>query len=268
MGRTKPATEINRIDIGDNSITTPLEISNVLNYHFTHIGPRLAGNIPETSVSFEDYITPSVSSFTLNEISCDVVHRLVSSLQINKATGLDGISARLLKEACPKIVPSLTHIINLSIRSGCFPEEWKISKVLPLYKEDIKSYPNNYRPVSILPVVSKIIEKLIFKQLYEYLTDNNLLTVSQHGFRPMHSTLTALLEVTNNWYLNIDDGLLNSVLFLDLKKAFDTVDHSILLKKTATLWPRFTYSSVVQIIPVKSLSEYSCKWNFIRLSSR
>ena len=93
MGRTQPATEINRIDIGDNSITTPLEISNVLNYHFTHIGPRLAGSIPETSVSFEDYITPSVSSFTLNEISCDVVHRLVSSLQINKATGLDGISA-------------------------------------------------------------------------------------------------------------------------------------------------------------------------------
>ena len=159
------------------------------------------------------------------------VHRLVSSLRINKATGLDGISARLLKEACPKIVPSLTHIINLSIRSGCFPEEWKISKVLPLYKEDIKSDPNNYRPISILPVVSKIIGKVIFKQLYEYLTDNNLLAVSQHGFRPMHSTLTALLEVTNNWYLNIDDGLLNSVLFLDLNKAFDTIDHSILLKK-------------------------------------
>ena len=84
---------------------------------------------------------------------------------------------------------------------------------------------------SQLPVVSEIIEKVIFKQLYEYLTDSNLLAVSQNGFRPMHSTLTALLEVTNNWYLDIDDGLLNSVLFLDLKKAFDTVDRSILLKK-------------------------------------
>ena len=97
--RTQPATEINRIDIVDNSITTPLEISNVLNHHFTHIGPRLAGNIPETSVSFQDYITPSVPSFTLNEISCDVVHCSVSSLRIDKATGLDGISSRLLKEA-------------------------------------------------------------------------------------------------------------------------------------------------------------------------
>ena len=179
LGRTQPATEINRIDIGDNSITTPLEISNVLNYQFTHIGPRLAGNIPETS----------------------------------------------------EIVPSLNHIINLSIRSGCFPEDWKISKVLPLYKENIKSDPNNYRPISILPVVSKVLEKVMFKQRYECLTDNNLLAVSQYGFRPKHSTLTALLVVTNTWYLNIDDGLLNSVLFLDLKKAFGTVDHSILLKK-------------------------------------
>ena len=174
---------------------------------------------------------PSDSSFTLNQTHCGVVYRLVSALRVDKATGLDGISAMLLKETCPEIVPFLTHIMNLSIRFGYFTDEWKISKVLPSYKEDIKSDPNNYRPVSILPVVSKIIEKVIFKQLYEYLTQNNLLAGSQHGFRLMHSTLTALHEATNNWYLNIDDGLINSVLFLDLKKAFDTVDHSIVLKK-------------------------------------
>ena len=98
-----------------NSSTTPLEISNALNYHFTHIGPRLADNIPKTSVCFEDYITPSDSSFTLNETHCGVVHPVVSSLQVDKATDLDGISASLLKEACPEIVLSLTHIINLSI---------------------------------------------------------------------------------------------------------------------------------------------------------
>ena len=195
-------------------VLQPLEISNALNYHFTHIGPRLADNISKTSVCFEDYITPTDSSFTLNETHCGIVHRLVSSLRVAKATGLDDISARLLKEACPEIVPSLTHIINLSIRCGYFPDEWKIPKVLPSYKEDIKSDPDNFRPISILPFVSKIIEKVFFKQLYGYLTHNNLLAGSQHGFRPMHSTLTALHEATNNWYLNIDDGLINSILFL------------------------------------------------------
>ena len=108
LGRNLPTTEINRIDVGDNSSTTPLEISNALNYHFTHIGPRLADNIPKASVCFEDYITPSDSSFTLNETHCGVVHHLVSSLRVDKATGLDGIFSRLLKEACPEIVPCLT----------------------------------------------------------------------------------------------------------------------------------------------------------------
>ena len=94
---------------------------------------------------------------------------------------------------------------------GFFQRSGKFPKYIDLY---LYTY-----ICSQLPVVSEIIEKVIFKQLYEYLTDSNLLAVSQHGFRPMHSTLTALLEVTNNWYLDIDDGLLNSVLFLDLKKA-------------------------------------------------
>ena len=93
MDRNLPTTEINRIYVGDNSCTTPLEICNVLNYHFTHIGHRLADNIPKTSVCFEDYNTPSDSSFTLNETHCGVVLRLVSSLRVVKATGLDGISA-------------------------------------------------------------------------------------------------------------------------------------------------------------------------------
>ena len=90
LGRNLPTTEINRIDVGDNSCTTPLEISYALNYHFSHIGPRLADNIPKTSVCFKDYITQSDSSFTLRETHCGVVHHLVSSLRFVKATSLDG----------------------------------------------------------------------------------------------------------------------------------------------------------------------------------
>ena len=81
--------------------------------------------------------------------------------------------------------------------------------------------------------VSKIFEKVIYRQLYEYLQDNSLLNTHQSGFRSTHSTLTALLETTNNWSINIDNGLLNGVLFIDLKKAFDTIDHEIILRKLA-----------------------------------
>ena len=123
----------------------------------------------------------------------------MSSLRVDKATGPDGISARLLKEACPEIVPSLTHIINLSIRCGYFPDEWKISKVLPLYKEDIKSDPNNYRPISILPFVSKIIEKTKY-----------MITGSHCRLRHLNSDLNVTVNsqqftrVTNYRYLGIE----------------------------------------------------------------
>ena len=89
----------------------------------------------------------------------------------------------------------------------------------------------NYRPISVLPVVPKIFEKAVFNQLYEYVNDNNLLTSCQSGFRSLHSTLSALLEAANHWSVNIDRGLLNGVIFIDLKKAFDTIDHEVILRK-------------------------------------
>ena len=124
----------------------------------------------------------------------------------------------MLKEAAPIFAPSLTHIINLSITTGIFLDEWKLVRVSPIYKEGAKSDPNNYRPISVLPVISKLIERVVFDQFYEYLIVHDLLADTQSGFRPRHSTQTALLEATNEWYLNIDNGLINGVLFLDLKK--------------------------------------------------
>ena len=103
-----------------------------------------------------------------------------------------------MKEAAPIKTPLLTFIINLPIKSGIFPDDWKIARVSPAYKKNIKSDPNNYRPISVLPIISNIVEKIVFNQLYTYLIENDLLADSQHGFRPMHSTHTALLEATND----------------------------------------------------------------------
>ena len=102
-----------------------------------------------------------------------------------------------------------------------------------MYKKGPKADPNNYRPISVISAVAKIFEKIVFNQVYEYFNDNKILTNSQSGFRSLHSTVTALLEATNSWSMNIDKGLINGVIFIDLKKAFDTIDHNIALLKLA-----------------------------------
>ena len=138
---------------------------------------------------------------------------------------------KILKLAANIIAPSLTHIFNQSIAVSIFPTEWKLARVSPICKKGKKDDPNNYRPISFIPVVAKIFEKLVHVQLYNYLNDNDLLANCQSGFRSLHSTLTALLEATENWSLNIDNGPINGVIFIGLKKAFDTIDHNIVICK-------------------------------------
>ena len=143
---------------------------------------------------------------------------------------MDHLPARLIRDAAPTIYQSLCELFNQSLATGVFPSEWKVAKVFPLHKGKSKDDPNNYRPISVLSTITKVFEKIVYQQLLDYLNENNILSEKQSGFRSLHSTATALLHATNEWLYNIDQGRLNGVVFLDLAKAFDMVDHSILFK--------------------------------------
>ena len=170
-------------------------------------------------------------NFKFNEILNNDVYKALSNLATNKASGLDGLSPRLIRAAASCISQHITFIFNLSLSLGEVPAEWKLGKVIHIHKGGARDNCNNYRPISILPTLMKVFERIINDRLYSYLHTNNLLSSQQSGFRPLHSTSTTLLQVSDYILHNTDNGMLTGAVFLDLKKAFDTVHHPTLLKK-------------------------------------
>ena len=221
------------LSVKTNNITytDSKEMAEIFIHHFTEVGPNLALKIGESSKPFQEYLPQVCSTFELKPIDLDALLKILSTLPTNKSTGLDNIPCKLLKEAAPYIATSLKAIFDRSIETSVFPDEFKKAKVTPLHKANDKENLDNYRPISVIPAVAKVFERLVFNQLYQYFNDNNLLTKYQSGFRPLYSTLYALLDATTEWYLNIDQRKVNSVVFVDLSKAFDTVDHDILISK-------------------------------------
>ena len=156
------------------------------------------------------------NTFELRPTNYSKVFKILSKLCKTKATGLDKIPAKFLKECLDLITASLCSIFNRSITSGIFPEEWKCAKVTPLlFKNGQRSDLKNYLPISVTHIVAKVFERIIYDQLYAYLNDNDVISCRRSGFRSLHSTVTALLQATDNLAHNIDKGNVNAVVFLE-----------------------------------------------------
>ena len=167
----------------------------------------------------------------LKSVHPDTVLKIVNELKNSKSTGLDDIDTGTLKLVIRDILPAVTHVINLSLVNLEFPNKWKLAKIVPLLKKDDPLNPKNYRPVALLPILSKLLERAVFRQVVDYLESIRLLHPSHHGSRSGHSTCTALIEMYDSWMESIEQDEMAGVMMIDLSAAFDLVDHPLLLKK-------------------------------------
>ena len=214
-------------------ITGDKNIADKFNEYFTQIGPSLANSIDiADKVTFDTYLKkPNSSSFQFQYTDAPSVQKIINKLKPKSSAGHDNISSKLLRQIGDIVAYPLSIIVNQSLCTGIFPHRLKLAKVMPLYKKDDNKLFGNYRPISLLSSISKVFEKIVFDQLYDYLITNGLLFESQYSFRKQHSTELAALELTDRIRREMDQDKVPFSVFLDLSKAFDTLNHHILLSK-------------------------------------
>ena len=229
---------------------------------FSNIGAKLASSIDtQNKKPYNFYLTKIITSeFNFHLCEPDDIDKIIQSLKSKESFGHDGISVKLLKSIYSSILLPLTLIINQSFITGIFPDQLKIAKVVPLFKKDDREIMDNYRPVSLLCALSKVFERAAYNQLYNYFKEHELFYKNQYGFRDQHSTELASLELIDRIYSDLNEKKNPIVIFMDLSKAFDTLDHKILLNKLkyygitgiALSWFKSYLSNRVQYVEIDS----------------
>jgi len=225
-------THIDKLYIDGSSILNPEEICDGINKHFCSIGTRVGENLPAGNGNFYQYLgPPSLNSMYLSPVTAEEIYQIIDSMPVGRAPGDDGFTLKLVKRNKPWMVTPLLHIIKLSLSLGQVPDKFKTAKVLPIFKKGDPADPSNYRPISLLSIFEKILEKIVYIRISQFLNRSNFFYKYQFGFRSNHSTSQALIEAIDQCYKNIDGGNFAVAIYIDFEKAFDTVSHDVLLAK-------------------------------------
>ena len=228
----KESRRISKLSDNNSELTDSKQIANALNNYFTKVGSNLDKQIPNVKISPLDYLSsPSRDSFFILPVTATEVETEISSLKSGKATGPCSIPITILKILKSIVSKPLEIIYNLSLSLGIVPKNLKLANVIPIHKKGAVTCSSNYRPISLLSVFNKILEKLVCKRLLSFLNKNDVFYDKQFGFRTNHSTDYAILSIIDKIQTAIETKQFSCGIFLDFSKAFDTVNHEILLKK-------------------------------------
>jgi endonuclease V-like protein UPF0215 family len=211
------------------------DIANEFCKYFSSVGATLANKIPKPNHEFQYYVNNKIDkSIYLEPTNCEEIKKIITNLKNKTSHGHDKINNQYLKLFKTEISVPLEIIFNKSIIEGTFPESMKQAHIIPIYKTGSKSETNNYRPVALLSCISKILEKIIHKRLYKFWEKIELFNPNQYGFRPQRNTSNAISAFIGNILNNLENNEYTIGLLIDFSKAFDTIDHSILLHKLNT----------------------------------
>ena len=238
LNKKNTKKDITDIEVNDKNVSDKQEIVTIFNDYFISIGKKMQDNVKNNitegnrNKKKQKWLKGNFSSsiFFNPVVSSDIVE-IVSKFDSNKSPGYDGIHPKVLKRSISVIAEPLCNIINLALAKGIFPDSLKVAKVIPVFKKGNRSLLTNYRSISVLSVFSKKFEKVIYKNLVSFIECNNILYNRQYGFRRSHSTYHALIDFTKKIANAFENNKFLIGIFFDLSKAFDCIDHNILINK-------------------------------------
>ena len=231
LGKHGPRKGLFHIVGDEGELLDGKSAANHMNRYYTSVGEKLSVNFKENWVRNGFFDELNKIEFSFNFITENVIKNILKTLPLNKSSCTEFITSRVLRDSMLEMLTETTFMINECIRCEVMPTKWKVGYVTPMPKGKSVKNPSDWRPVSVLPLPSKVIERAVYNQLVYHFECNNYLCRNQHGFRREHSTASAIFEYVQFLYDNFDKLNSTSSIFVDYSKAFDTIDHEILIKK-------------------------------------